>query len=229
MSMGIYKITNNLNNKVYIGCSRDIEHRWIAHKSEAFNSKQIPYNYSIHKAFRKYGIENFTFEIIENILDKEQLFEREKFWIQYYDSYNNGYNETLGGNSGPSLPGESNPNAKVTKDDVIVIRTLQLQGKMSSEVYPLFQNKISHRGFEYIWQGKTWLDIMPEAIKYIKSPEYLKKIKQFAKKSSISDEKKQIWKDIQGKKEKGLKRLDVFSEYQDIYSLSGFNKIWYKT
>ena len=119
---GIYKITNLYNNKVYIGCSKNIKHRWNAHQSEARLPQYPQYHYSIHKAFRKYGLENFKFEIVE-LTDEELLFEREQYWITYYDSYNNGYNETKGGDRGPGMPGETNPNSKLTLNDVIEIRT----------------------------------------------------------------------------------------------------------
>ena len=52
--------------------------------------------------------------------------------------------------------------------------------------------------------------------------------RSFARKSQYSDEKIKIWNEIKEKKQKGLKRLDVYKEYKDLYSLSGFNKIWYK-
>jgi len=160
---GIYKITNIINNKIYIGCSKDIEHRWIAHKSESLLEHNPQYNYSIHKAFRKYGLDNFSFEIIE-LIPESQLFDREKYWINFYDSYNNGYNETKGGDSGPSMPGEKNPNSKLKEADIISIRQMILSGKMLSEVYPLYADKISKRGFEHIWRGENWKNILPEAI-----------------------------------------------------------------
>lgn len=134
MSCGIYKITNLINNKVYIGCSVNIEHRWIAHKSESLLEYNSAYNYSIHKAFRKYGIDNFKFEIIE-FLDEKNLFEREKYWIKEYNSFNEGYNETEGGNSGPKMIGEENPTSILKEIDIINIRTQLLNGKMPSEVY----------------------------------------------------------------------------------------------
>lgn len=88
--IGIYKITNMINNKCYIGCSKNIEQRWKQHK-------RIPkIKTSLYNAFRKYGINNFKFEIVELCLESE-LSEKEKYWINYYNSYNNGYNETLGG------------------------------------------------------------------------------------------------------------------------------------
>ena len=224
---GIYKITNKLNNKVYIGCSKNIQHRWIAHKSESVLENNPQYNYSIHKAFRKYGIDNFSFEIIE-LTEEKNLFDKEKYWIKFYDSYNNGYNETLGGDSGPSMPEEQNPNAKLTSNDVFDIRTKILQGAMLSEVYPMYADKITLRGFEHIWRGDNWINILPEAIDYVKSKEYLSKARSHARISRMSPEQIKTRQEIKENKKKGLKRLDVYEKYKDKYSLSGFNKIWYQ-
>ena len=94
MSCGIYKITNLINGHSYIGESINIERRWKEHKS-------IPYKASIYDAFQKYGIENFSFEIIEEC-SIEEFFEREKYWISFYDTYKNGYNMTKGGEGGPA-------------------------------------------------------------------------------------------------------------------------------
>ena len=94
--IGIYKITNNLNNKKYIGQSRNIEKRFNKHRSESFNKNSSHYEYPLYRAIRKYGIENFSFEIIEEC-KIEELNEKEEFWIKYYDSFFNGYNQTLGG------------------------------------------------------------------------------------------------------------------------------------
>ncbi len=227
MSCGIYKITNLINNKVYIGCSKDIEHRWTAHKSESKLEYNPPYNYSVHRAFRKYGINNFSFEIIE-LVSEDKLFDREKYWIQYYNSYNTGYNETQGGDGGPSISGEENPNTCLTEKDIIFIRTAILNGKMQSEIYPLYADKISLRGFSHIWRGDSWKDIIPEAIDYVHSKEYMKKIKQFARQKSISEDKQKVWKEIKSRKEKGEARLKVYEDYSSIYTLSGFNKVWYR-
>lgn len=94
--VGIYKITNTLNNKCYIGQSIDIENRWKQHIRASRSLTEGGDNYSIHKAIRKYGVKNFIFEIIE-LTSIEELNNKEKYWINYYNSYNNGYNETLGG------------------------------------------------------------------------------------------------------------------------------------
>ena len=62
MLKAIYKITNNINGKVYIGQSVHPDRRWIEHKSKSKNKAD---NYPIHLAINKYGSENFTFEILE--------------------------------------------------------------------------------------------------------------------------------------------------------------------
>ena len=91
--IGIYKITNKINNKIYIGQSIDIERRWWEHKHDD------NHNSLIHLAIKKYGEKNFTFEIIEEC-NQNQLDEREQYWIKTYNSFEEGYNLTRGGNSG---------------------------------------------------------------------------------------------------------------------------------
>ena len=90
--IGIYKITNTVNGKCYIGQSRDIEARRQKHLS-AYKSSP---DWELYRAFKKYGISKFTFEIVEECQINE-LNEREIYWITQYDSFNNGYNMTLGG------------------------------------------------------------------------------------------------------------------------------------
>lgn len=93
----IYKITNKCNNKIYIGKTiYTLDTRWYQHKNNAFNNNSPSYNYKFYKAIRKYGIENFNIEIIEEI-DNSKLNEREQYWIKYFNSVDDGYNTTYGG------------------------------------------------------------------------------------------------------------------------------------
>jgi group I intron endonuclease len=95
----IYKITNKINNKCYIGqTSKHYEDRWNIHKNTSKNIKHKDYNYPLYKAFRKYGIDNFNFEVIEEC-NIDNLNEREIYWIDYYKATNSqsGYNQSLGG------------------------------------------------------------------------------------------------------------------------------------
>lgn len=98
MAIGIYKIENKITHQVYIGQSIDIKNRWIAHKCPGTwnNSNKPSYYYRLYTAFREYGLNNFDFSIIEEC-KKEELDEKEKYWIKYYNSYLNGYNMTTGG------------------------------------------------------------------------------------------------------------------------------------
>lgn len=90
----IYIIKNYINDKVYIGqTTQGSEVRFKQHlKLLKSNSKQL-----IHKAIKKYGKENFYFEILEKDIPINNLDSREEYWIKYYDSYNNGYNLCKGG------------------------------------------------------------------------------------------------------------------------------------
>lgn len=90
--VGIYKITNTINNKSYIGQSINIASRWAEHKRLSNSEDQR----IIYRAIRKYGLENFTFEVLEECQEQE-LNEREIYWINFFDSFENGYNMTYGG------------------------------------------------------------------------------------------------------------------------------------
>lgn len=97
--IGIYKITNTINNKCYIGQSSDLVKRIRKHIKTLLNGTNR--NEHLQNAYKKYGPGNFTIEIIEEC-EKEALDEREIFWIDYYKSYNPeyGYNKTKGGTGG---------------------------------------------------------------------------------------------------------------------------------
>lgn len=157
---GIYKITNNLNGNAYIGLSIDIEARWKSHKAR-YNSTQ-EYDKALYKAFRAYGVDNFTFEILEEC-EAEDLPIREKYWIAYYDTYKHGYNMTPGGEGQTDIEGEKHPNHKLTEADVIYIRQLWASKTVSTrEMYYEFQNRIGKSGFKKIYTWQTWKKILPE-------------------------------------------------------------------
>ena len=92
--MIIYKITNRINGKVYIGQTvGSLQARWKAH----LRSKD---NAVFHKALHKYGAENFTVEQIDVAASTKELDAKEKYWIAFYNSRRTGYNMTDGGSSG---------------------------------------------------------------------------------------------------------------------------------
>lgn len=95
--VGIYKIINKINGKIYVGQSVNIEERWKQHEYKAFNANGQAYNSAIHQAFRKYGVENFEYQVIE-LCSVEELDEKEIYWIEKLDTLApNGYNILPGG------------------------------------------------------------------------------------------------------------------------------------
>lgn len=92
---GIYKITNQINGKVYIGQSVDVHSRITNHIKAAIGIGTIAHQL-VHDAMAAHGIENFTFELVEKC-DKNQLNKKEKLWIETYASDKYGYNRTAGG------------------------------------------------------------------------------------------------------------------------------------
>ena len=94
----IYKITCKDTNKIYVGKSESsVETRWKEHCRAAFLPSHGDYNFPFHRAIRKYGIDNFIVETIDKTDDSEEIKEKEKYWINFYNSYYQGYNATLGG------------------------------------------------------------------------------------------------------------------------------------
>lgn len=95
--IGIYIIKNEINNKVYIGQSINIEKRIKEHFWKAQNKKDVSYNTAIHQAIRKYGKENFSWKILQECTE-EELDSLEKKFIKEYNSLTpNGYNILEGG------------------------------------------------------------------------------------------------------------------------------------
>lgn len=146
----IYKITNKLNNKVYIGQTRKtIEERFKEHCKIAFgNSKYKSY---IHNALRKYGKDNFFIEIVDICNNLEELNSKEIYWINFFKSNENnlGYNLTSGGsNSTPNL--EIRRKISESVRDYWSKNTHPFKGKKQSEEHKE-KNRLSHL-------GNTWSD-----------------------------------------------------------------------
>lgn len=96
----IYKITNKINGKCYIGkTEKSVEQRFKEHISDS--KKERCKNRPLYRAMDKYGVENFILELVE-ICDNTE--EREIYWIEFYKSYGaSGYNATKGGDGTPYI------------------------------------------------------------------------------------------------------------------------------
>lgn len=93
--VNIYKISNKLNGKAYVGKTHlSIEERFKEHVKDS--KKRRCENRPLYRAFNKYGIHNFKLELIDTVpLEDEN--KAEIHYIKYFDTYNNGYNATIGG------------------------------------------------------------------------------------------------------------------------------------
>lgn len=147
--VGIYKYTNKQNNKVYIGRSTDITKRRWAHLNQP-----SPYSY-FDQELHKLGEEAFTFEVIEEC-EPQELQEREKYWIKYYESYSSkekGYNLTRGGEEYKS---EENPWAKLTEKEVLEIIEKLKNTKLSIQEIAR-QYKVHYNTISDINRCNTWI------------------------------------------------------------------------
>lgn len=102
----VYKITNKLNNKCYIGITnKPVNERFREHILEAYRGSNRPICISI----KKHGQENFYVECLAETETREEVFSLEKYYIEKFNSFYKGYNATFGGDG---CEGESNPKAK---------------------------------------------------------------------------------------------------------------------
>ena len=101
MTFYIYVIQNKITNKIYVGKAANPEDRWSKHRIYAKGGKdKYPDHFQyLHASIAKHGADQFTFQVIEEFDDETDCFEAEKFWIQFFRSWDKGYgyNLTAGG------------------------------------------------------------------------------------------------------------------------------------
>ena len=154
MKKSIYKITNLINNKSYIGQTNNIQRRFLEHKNH-YDEKG---SQLLYYAFEKYGINNFSFEILE--ADIENYNEREKYWISFYHTYIKdpqcqGYNLTPGGEEPPVFHGEAHHLAEHTQQEVNIVINLIKDTKLSFAKIAKLTN-YNRSSIERINKGELW-------------------------------------------------------------------------
>lgn len=159
MEKYIYKITNKINGKSYIGQTTNYQRRFREHRNKGYGEEP---NKPLYNAFDKYGIDNFDFEVIEDLT--ENYNEREKYWIQYYNTLlPNGYNIEPGGEEPPLNIGENSPYAEHTKQQIEEIKESLKNTDVSFEELAKKYN-YSVSSILKINNGKIWFnqnDIYP--------------------------------------------------------------------
>lgn len=164
----IYKITNKMNRKVYVGQTIDLERRKEGHRFSAFNENSSEYHRELYSDIRKFGWESFECEELERCSFEDRLI-RENYHIDQLNSNREGYN-ILGGKDGGSEEyrkklSEQNQfqGGLLDYEDIVYIRESYLQGKKPSEIYPSFKDIITHYySFMNIWCGTRYGYVMPE-------------------------------------------------------------------
>ena len=157
---GIYKWTNLINGKKYIGKAEDVARRKRGYKDEL---KKGSDRYII-KALRKYGFENFSFEVIEKVAEGDNILEREQYWMNYYNSQDKhfGYN-ILNANETPGEKysiGSKNNKARLNEEMVREIRTsIFIDEQAPKDVYQTYKNVISWDAFCKAYRGETWKNV----------------------------------------------------------------------
>lgn len=215
---GIYKITNQINGKYYIGQSVNIKRRWQEHCK--FNSREQ--DAVIHQAFKKYGIENFSFEILEEC-SIEELNNKEQYYIKYYNTYPDQYNMTPGGQFNAE---ESHPSHKLTKQDVINIRTRYNNQERKNEVYEDYKNLIGESGFHKIWNGDTWKNIMPEVYTTENKNFHKHNTSNQGSKNGRSKMTEQDVYQIRLRRKNGENIREVYKDYSDKLTYGSFTNVW---
>lgn len=170
---GIYKITNAVNGKVYIGKSENIHHRWKQHIRELNKNKHS--NAYLQNAWNKYSQANFEFSIVYEALDNEDLDELEIKFISEYNSFNDeyGYNLTSGGEGSKRAEstkekisvGYRRNRSTLTFDDVRHIKMLMYCLMDRKEICNMFN--IADGTLTQITSGKNFKYILPELTEQI--------------------------------------------------------------
>lgn len=153
--MYIYQITNLINNKIYIGQTNNITKRWSNHK--CCNSPDMV----IAKAIKKYGINNFKFEILYRNIPIEQIDELERKTIEEKKSrIPNGYNVALGGSEHTDIHkyGADNGNAHLTQEEAQYV--LDNRNQPIYILYSEFSDKLSYEQFYKLYHHQTYKNLI---------------------------------------------------------------------
>lgn len=221
--IGIYKITNLITDQVYIGQSVEVEERLLEHQRIPYRQNRPTYDYPLYQDIRKYGLKNFSFESICEC-SKEELNQKEIEYISLYDSFHNGYNQTPGGDS--VACGNLSNRHILTEENVIDIRTRYNNREPRWNVYQDYKNIVSFDTFAHVWKGYTWKWCMPEVF----TKENIEWHKQHlgdkiqAKLSKVTEEEVKY---IRQQRKNGKRRKQIYAEFKDKLSPSGFDSIWY--
>lgn len=196
----IYKITNKINNKSYIGCTiNKIEKRFEEHIYRCFKTD---INTKLYNSIRKYGIENFTIELLE-ICDINIIYNKEREYIVKYDTFKNGLNSTFGGEGCLGYTHSKEIRKKISKS---LKNGNSHKGKTYDELYG--QNSLEQKQIRKEKVKRYWDNIDESE----KQKRLEKSITELRKKSKYPEE---LIKEVK-EKLKHKKVIDVSKEHPEI-------------
>ena len=150
--MKIYVITNKINGKKYVGQTiRDLDSRLKRHINDAKKGDDLYF----HRAILKYGEENFIIEEVDTAITKEELNKKEIYWIGRLNTYENGYNSTLGGDGGNTYIKKTEEELKIIKEKIAkantgsnngMARAIRCENKKTGEIL-LFETNQACRNY----------------------------------------------------------------------------------
>lgn len=216
MTRGIYCFTNKINNKQYVGQSMNIEDRYNAHRTRHLNKSSSMYSSAFYEALRKYGFENFTFEIIDSNDNyvKEDLNQLERYYIKQLDTYNNGYNMNYGGDS-------IYVTHFLSEKEVLEIRNKIFSTTKTFKDIALEYN-VSDSLITQINQGKIWTEIGNFSYP-VRENTQTNNVGGTNPNAILSDE------DVMIIRKRFIKETlpEIYEDYKDRISFSAFKKVIY--
>lgn len=187
-------------------------------------------DYKIYRAMRKYAITLDCFSLEEdNILTQEEADAKEIYYIEKYNSFYDGYNSTLGGKLGCIAPsGENHPRAVLDDEELYELRRLRATKEFTcGQLYNKYNNILSYNGFEKLWNYESRPEIAPnyntkELLDFYKADRRTRSGESHANSKLSDDEVIRIRERyyINGETTK-----EIYEDFKDKYSLSGFTKI----
>ena len=209
--MYVYKITNLINQKHYIGITNNYKKRWSNEKSLPKEKKR---QQLINKKIHQYGEDNFTFEVLFSNLSIEEACQKEQELIVQYNSLiPNGYNVDKGGEYHPCAKpqfGEANGKAKLTDEQAQYIKDHRDQPMYV--LYDDFSDIISYEAFKKCYKHKTYTHLTPSVNEYPYNTEFSNQF--FDKKGLEYDEVL----DIRNRYNNGEYWKNVYQDYKEKFT-----------
>lgn len=175
----IYKVTNSINKKVYIGQTTQTLHkRRIRHESGSRRKKPTIH---FHRALKKHLLENFQWGILECCDDKEQLDQMEYHYIRQFNTYKKGYNSSLGGEGSCGRICKDITKEKISKTKIGIPLSKEVVAKISKGLLGVKKSSAHVRKVAYA-KSKYWKITYPNG-----DEEVIRNLSAFCRVHNLSD------------------------------------------